>query len=65
MTPLSSLALFRMAAPTRLPDAPSVAEVRRAVRAVHEALAGIQPDEITLDEADAIRRIANGDGGAA
>lgn len=59
MVRLSSLQIYRTALPWHLPATPSIAEVQRAVRQVNEVLAGLQPDELSRDEAAAIRRVAH------
>lgn len=58
MTTLSSLELFRRALPSRLPAAPSIYEKCHAVRAVRDVLAGIVPQDLRPEEAEAIRRVA-------
>jgi len=58
MTTLSSLEVFRLALPSRLPAAPSIYEKCQAVRAVRDVLAGIVPLDLSPADAEAIRRVA-------
>lgn len=57
-TPLSSIEIFRRALPGRLPEAPSIYETLDAVRQVRDCLAGIQPADLSREDAETIRREA-------